>query len=133
MYVNKPKDYLIQITNQEFKILSNEGFILYNGRRLYVDHLIDLLHGFFDKAIRHGILETQNLNSINSRFCISIKLNSRILLKKYGRYYKSYIDYLIEKEYIKLGLGYVSSKRSNTYELNCKLFNSHDLVHDKKM
>lgn len=129
MYINKPKDYLIQITNQELKILSDEKFILYNGRRLYVDHLIDLLHGFYDKAIRHGIQESDELNSTNSRFCASIKMNSRILLKKYGRYYKSYIDYLIEEKYIKLRLGYVSLKRSNTYELNCRLYNLSELLY----
>ncbi|NQT77606.1 MAG: hypothetical protein HQ565_07825 [Bacteroidetes bacterium] len=129
MYVNKPKDYLIQITNQELNKLSEEVFIYYNGRRLYVDHLIDLLHGFYDKAIRHGNEESSEYKSDISRFCISIRLNSRILLKKYGRYYKFYIDYLIEEKHIRLGLGYVSSKRSNTYELNSVLFNPEELVY----
>lgn len=86
----------MQITNQEFKDLSDEVFILYNGRRLNVDHLIDLLHGFYDKSIRHTNVESDDLKTNISRLCISIILNSRILLKKYGRYYKSYIDYLIE-------------------------------------
>lgn len=129
MYINKPKDYLIQITNPEFILLSEKKFILYNGRRLYVDQLIDLLHGFYDKAIRHDKTEDGTFKSTISRFCISHKLNTRILLKKYGRYYKTYIDYLVEEKYIKLGLGYVSSKRSNTYELIPSKYNPKELVH----
>lgn len=117
MYVNKPKDHLIQVTNQDLNKLSKEVFVQYKGRKLYVDFLIDLLHGFYDKAIRHGKPEIENPDSANSRFCIFLKLNSRILLKKYGRHYKSYIDYLIENKYISYSHTYVTSKRSNTYKL----------------
>lgn len=120
MYISKPKAYIIQYTIPELKVLSRQKYIRYKGRLLIVDHLIDLLHPFYEKAIRHELPVIENSIPNNSRFCISVKLNSRIMLGKYGRHYTAYIDYLIENKYIKLSRNYHSNKRSKTYELILK-------------
>lgn len=122
MYINKTKNYLIQLTNNYLKTLSDEKFIRYKTKRLCIDHLIDLLDPFYNKKY----------NYINdSKKEISIHLNSRILLKKYGRNYKLYIDFLIEQKFIFITKKYVPNKHSIIYTLNLKKHSIDDIVEYK--
>ena len=121
MYINKTKDYLLQLTNQQLISQSEHEFIRYQDKWLCVDHLIDLLDGFYNKFIRYKNLENGK----------TIALNSRILLKKYGRNYKLYLNYLIDKKYLIISKKFVPTKHSNTYELNIKNFDLEKIIYYK--
>lgn len=111
MYINKTKDYLIQLTNEHLLSLAEQKFIRFQNKKLCVDHLIDLLDGFYSKM---PIFMT------NPEKGKSIALNSRFLLKKYGRNYKLYLNYLIENKFLIKSKRYVPKKHSNTYDLILK-------------
>jgi hypothetical protein len=113
MYINKTKDYLIQLSNEHLISLAEDKFIRYQNKKLCVDHLIDLLDGYYTKMLRFMAFPEKGK---------SIPLNSRILLKKYGKYYNLYLDYLIENNYLIKTKGYVPNKNSNTYDLNLKYY-----------
>lgn len=119
MYINKTKDYLIQLSNEHLIRLAEKKFIKVQKKRLYVDHLIDLLDGYYSKMLRF---------MTNPEKGKSISLNSRILLKKYGKYYNLYLDYLIENNYLIKTKGYVPKKSSNTYDLNLKNYEFDKIV-----
>jgi|GEM_PF-1272714 len=119
MYINKTKEYLIQLSNEHLISLAEQKFIHFQKKKLCVDHLIDLLDGFYSKMLRFMA------NPENGK---TIALNSRILLKKYGRNYKLYLNYLIENKFLIRSKRFVPNKHSNTYDLNLKNYEFDKIV-----
>jgi len=101
------KDYLYQFIPSRFYYLTKSKKILYKDKNLKTDYLINLIHEFMIK-----FFFSENLSSLK------INLWSLILRKKYGMHYNYYIDYLIEKDFIKLVSNYYVAKKSKTYQIN---------------
>lgn len=86
---------------------SNRNFN-FCGKKLKSSYIVDIVHNlmlkyYFKKENRYT-------------------LNATILKQKYGHEYKSYIDYLISKDIIRLKCNYKAGVTSRIYELNPKIF-----------
>lgn len=109
------KGYLYQFIPNRFEYLTKDKKIIYKDKNLKTDYLINLIHEFVVKYFFSNDLTSLKVN-----------LWSLILRKKYGMYYNYYINYLIEKDFIKLVSDYYVAKKSKTYQIN--YFDIGDLI-----
>jgi len=101
------KQSLYQFIPKRFKYLTTTKFLEYNDKKLKTDYIINLLHEFIMK-----FFFTTDITSLR------INLWSLILRKKYGMYYNSYINYLIDNDFISLVSNYYVGKKTKTYQIN---------------
>lgn len=89
-----------------FNKISDKEIIHYNGYRLKTAYLINIVDVFLSKYVF--------LNSDK------ISLSSKIMKSNYGDKYNYYINYLIEKDVIKLWKNYSTGRHSRIYKLTDK-------------
>jgi len=98
------KGYLYQFIPREFEYLTKIKSIEYKGFKLKTAYLINIIHElilkyYFTNDVKH------NLWSV-------------ILKKKYGKYYSTYILYLLEYDFMSMLSSYYTGKKAKTYQLN---------------
>lgn len=103
------KKHSIQFLPQQLKEESQQTFITYKNQRLKSAYLIDIIHNLILKYY------FKKENSFN--------LSSLILKEKYGHIYNYYIDYLIEKNILKLVKKHLKGKNTRVYKLNNSVIN----------
>lgn len=101
------KNCLYQFIPRRFEYLTKDKKVSYNGKILKTDYIINLIHEF--------IIKYYFSNDIQS---LKVNLYSLILRKKYGMNYNYYINYLIDKNFIKMTSNYFVGKKAKTYQIN---------------
>jgi hypothetical protein len=120
MVFNKiSKDNIIQFYPNRYKYLLTKSHIIYNGKELKSEYIINIMNDLISKYYFHkdDLIEKE----------ITFNLWSELLKKKYGSNYNFYINYLINTQFIYLVSNYFSNKKSRSYRLNIN-----DLVEVKK-
>lgn len=97
------REFIYQFLPSKLVSVSNSQFILFKGKKLKSSYIIDIIHNL----ILRFYLKKEN------KFPIS----SIILKEKYGYIYNYYIDYLTEKEIIKLDKNYLKGNNSRIYSI----------------
>lgn len=98
------KDYLWQFLPKEFEYLLDQKTITHSGYTLKTDYLVNMMNELVVKYLFN------NDESYN--------LWSTLLKRRYGKTYNIYIDYLLEKKFMKLISNYYVGKKAKTYKLN---------------
>lgn len=111
------RDHLLQLIPKDYIYLTKIDNIIYNGQNLKTDYLINIIH---ELTLKYSLT-----NEICHNIC------STILKRKYGKFYKHYIDYLVEKKFITLISNYYVSKKSRTYKINDNIEYTKCKIHDK--
>ena len=98
------KDYLWQFLPREFEYLTKIKKIVYKGKNLKTDYLINMMHElsmkyYFTNDVTHNLW-------------------SEILRSRYTKLYNYYIDYLVEHKYMFYVSNYYVGKKAKTYKLN---------------
>lgn len=88
--------------------ISEKKYIYFSEKKLKTTYLIDVVHNMILKYY----FKKEN----------KFKLNATVLKQKYGHEYKSYIDFLIYKQIIKMKCNYKAGVTSRIYELNPLVF-----------
>ena len=96
---------------ENYLYLSNVPFIEYNGKQLKASNLLNIIN---DIIIKFQLNTDDDYDVDDYKF----NLYSRILRSRYGKFYKHYIDYLIETNFMKMTSNYYVGKKSKTYVLN---------------
>ena len=96
--------YISQFIPEDLKYLSNDKKITYNGILLKTDYIINICHElilkyYYTDEVKHDLW-------------------SKILRNKYGRNYKTYLDFLIEKKFLSLVSNYYVGKKCKTFKIN---------------
>jgi hypothetical protein len=112
------KKFIYQFIPKRFNYLLKNNYIIYNDKKLKSDYIINLIHELIIKYLF-------NKDTTNLKF----NLWSIILRKNYGTYYNFYVNYLIDKKFIKLISNYYVSKKSKTYLV--EYFDVNDLIRVK--
>lgn len=106
----KRKKYSLQFLPQIFEDFRINNHVIYKGQKLKVDYIIDLVNNlilkyYFKKENRYA-------------------LNATILKDRYGYLYNYYINYLIDRNVLKLKVNYRKGFNSRIYALNESIFKS---------
>jgi len=102
------KDFILHhIPVRLSKLIGDNKHLMFNGKKIKCDYLVDLTHTLMMKYFN-----TKRLKS---------NLSSLILKEKYGAYYNYYIKWLIEHDIIKMTSNYCVGKKTKTFQLsrNC--------------
>lgn len=104
----KRKKYSLQFLPKVFEDLKDKKHIIYQGKKIKVDYLIDIVNNlilkyYFKKENRYA-------------------LNATVLKDKYGYLYNYYIKYLVERNILELKLNYRKGFNSRIYSLNDSVF-----------
>lgn len=111
----REKKEIVQIIPKTLdKVLNMNKKILWNGRYLKTDNIATLCHMLLTKYSQTKGKRSDNL----------ITLNAEILQKKFGCYYRKYIDYLETGGYIKRYGRYLPGVHSFKYRLTTKFLKS---------
>jgi len=94
-----------------FTYLSKTAYIDYNGKQLKTAILLNIMN---DIIIKFQLNTDDDYDVDDYEF----NLYSKILLQRYGKFYKNYIDFLVEKSFIKMKSNYYVKKKARTYVLN---------------
>lgn len=107
---NKQKDFLYQFIPKKFEYLLKTKKIVYKNINLKTDYLINIIHELILKYYfqKDEIIEKE----------LRFNMWSTILRLNYGSKYNYYIDYLIEKEFMKMVSDYFKNQKARTYMLN---------------
>lgn len=89
---------------KNFEYLFNTEYISYKDIKLNTVYAINIINDFVLKYILYDELY-QNIYSI-------------ILKNKYGKYYKEYLNYLVDLNFITLHSEYYVNKKTRTYKIN---------------
>jgi len=98
------KDYLWQFLPKEYEYLLDQKTVTHSGYTLKTDYLINMMNELVVKYLFN------NDESYN--------LWSTLLRRRYGKTYNIYIDYLLDKKFMKLISNYYVGKKAKTYKLN---------------
>lgn len=101
------KKHIIQFLPESLMNLSNSKFLMFKGKKLKSDYIIDIIHSLLLKFS----FKKEN----------SFRLSATILKDKYGYLYNTYVDYLTSNGYIELVYNYQKGKNSRVYKLNDKI------------
>lgn len=104
------RGYLYQFIPESFNYLTKIKKIEYKGVNLKTDYLINIIHELILKYYFH------KSDTIERE--IKFNMWSTLLRKKYGALYNSYINYLIEKDFMFMVSDYYRNKKARTYKLN---------------
>lgn len=88
--------------------ISKVSHIIFSDKKLKTAYLVDMIHNMILKYY----FKKEN------KFII----NATVLKHKYGHQYKSYVDFLIYKNIIKMKCNYKAGVKSRLYELNPTVF-----------
>jgi len=100
---NKTKKYSLQFLPEEMKELATIKKVIYNGKNLKSDYLIDIIH----HLILRYYFKKENI----------FPLYSPILKEKYGYLYNYYINYLVHRGFLVLTKNYLKGSYSRLYSL----------------
>lgn len=100
---------ILQFLPESLEELSKKKTINYNSKNLKTSYIIDIIHNLIFKYYYKG----DNL----------FVLNATVLREKYTKNYQSYINYLVNNNYLILTKDYSVGKSSRIYSLNLKLLN----------
>lgn len=98
------KKYSLQFLPEEMKELSTVKKIVFNGKNLKSDYLIDIIH----HLILRYYFKKENI----------FPLYSPILKEKYGYLYNYYINYLVHQGHLVLTKNYLKGSYSRLYSLS---------------
>ncbi len=104
------KKSLLQFLPSEFDSIKNDKFIIFDGQKLKVSYLIDLINSLILKYY----FKKEN------RFAI----NAIVLKDKYGYLYNYYIKYLTQNGHLKMINNYRKGVSSRIYSLDDKILRS---------
>lgn len=96
-------EYLYQFIPNNFLYLTEKKKIIFNGKNLKTDYIINIINDIIIKYMFNDNKET------------TFNLWSIILKEKYGVNYNYYINYLLENGFMKLFSDYFVNKKSKTY------------------
>lgn len=100
---------ILQFLPESLEELAKKKTINYNSKNLKTSYIIDIIHNLIFKYYYKG----DNL----------FVLNATVLREKYTKNYQSYINYLVNNNYLILTKDYSVGKSSRIYSLNLKLLN----------
>lgn len=95
---------------EKFIFLNKTPFIEYNGKMLKTSNLLNVINDIIIKFQ----LNANDYDVDDYEF----NLFSKILLSRYGKFYKYYIDFLVDNGFMKMTSNYCVGKKSRTYVLN---------------
>jgi len=104
------KTFLLQYLPSTLEYLESEKYINYKSEKLKTDYLIDIIHNM---VLKYYFKK-------DNKFVI----NATILKDKYGYLYNYYINYLKEKNIIKMVSNYRKGVSSRKYSLNDNILKS---------
>ena len=88
--------------------ISKLKFVQFSDKKLKTAYLVDMIHNMILKYY----FKKEN----------KFTINASVLKQKYGHEYKSYVDFLIYKNIIKMKCNYKAGVTSRIYELNSIIF-----------
>lgn len=94
----------LQFLPQYLDEISKQKIVNFLGKKLKTAYLIDMVHNMILKYY----FKKEN----------KFTLNATVLKQKYGHEYKAYVDFLINKQIIKMKCNYKAGVTSRIYELN---------------
>ena len=100
---------ILQFLPESLEELAKKKTINYNSKNLKTSYIIDIIHNLIFTYYYKG----DNL----------FVLNATVLREKYTKNYQSYINYLVNNNYLILTKDYSVGKSSRIYSLNLKLLN----------
>jgi len=103
----KSKKYSIQFLPESMVPVSEHKTLTFNGKRIKVSYLIDIVHNLILKYYFKG----------DNQFNIS----SVILKEKYGHLYNYYVSYLIDSKILKLVRNHQKGKNARVYKIDEKV------------
>ena len=104
------KTFLLQYLPSALEYLESEKYINYKSEKLKTDYLIDIIHNM---VLKYYFKK-------DNKFVI----NATVLKDKYGYLYNYYINYLMEKNIIKMVSNYRKGVSSRKYSLNDNILKS---------
>lgn len=104
---NTPKSVLIFVPSS-FVYLTESKIVYFKGKKLKTAYMLDIIHSCMTKKYFTG--ETE------------ISLYSRILKENYGNLYPYYIEYLVEKKFLKIKKNYSTGLHSKIYTVHKRIF-----------
>jgi len=96
---------------EKYVYLSKIPFLEYKDTKLKTSNLLNIIH---DIIIRFQLNTDDDYDVDEYEF----NLFSKILRSRYGKFYKNYIDFLVEDGFMKMVSNYYVGKKSKTYKLN---------------
>lgn len=96
---------------EKYIYLSKTPFVEYKDKKLKTSHLLNIIN---DVIVKFQLNTDDDYDIDEYEF----NLFSKILLSRYGKFYKSYIDFLVENGFMKMTSNYYVGKKSKTYVLN---------------
>ena len=104
------RGYLYQSIPHKLSYLTRDKKIVFNGKNIKTDYLINIIHEFITKFYTHkdDIIEKE----------LKFNMWSLLLKKKYGHIYNYYINYLIDIGFIRMTSDYYAQKKARTYTIN---------------
>lgn len=99
----KSKTNLLCFIPNKFYHLTKSEFVTFENQKIKTDYLISIMNDLIQKYYR----SKDN----------SFRMYSLILKNKYGQYYNYYINYLLDKGFMKIKSNYYSGLKSRTYEI----------------
>lgn len=101
------KTHILQFLPNCLNYISVIKYVEFKDRKLKTTYLIDIIHNLLLKYY----FKSENL----------FPLSSKVMKEKYGLLYNYYIQYLVEKNFIKMVKNYRVGDRCRNYELNLDL------------
>ena len=104
------KSYLYQFIPSFLYGITDKKKVIFNGKAIKTDYIVNMAHELLVKYYfqKNDIIEKEN----------KFPLWSILLKKRYGKYYNYYVDYLADKDFIRMVSDYYSGKKVREYTLN---------------
>jgi hypothetical protein len=102
------KNQSLQFLPKCLELVSKTSHIFYKDEKIKTSYLIDIVHNLLLKYY----FKKEN----------KFTINAQVLKDKYGYLYKHYIDYLVDKNIIKMICNYKKGVTSRIYSLNPTIF-----------